>query len=289
MRRVLPMWWHLTLSLLWLVGAASPTPAEDSPKTEGKEEQSDAAPKTPESALMKVARDHMKLLTFRSLTDDGEVDVELHPNPVLVYGDEVRKHESGTLWVWGKTGRPAAVMELYRDGDKNTPWIHALTMTSTAKIRFKGTEGPEWTPKRSHFKLQDVPGKLEVGDKPVVRLRQMKEIARRFEAHEFWNGRQELRLLVQPVHRYEDEANKVIDGAVFIIAHGTNPQVILQIEALADETPPRWKYSLAPEGSGEIHVLLDGKEVWTVPQGGMGSPLGPYFLLYTAPKATSPQ
>lgn len=286
MRRAIPKLWHLLLSLLCLVGAAWPLLAEDSPKKVADEAQPDAVPKGPDSALMKIARDHMKLLKFRTVTEDGEVDVELLPNPVLVYGDEVRKHESGTLWVWGKTGRPAALMELYRDGDKTTPWIHALTMTSTAKIRFKGTDGPEWTPKVSHFKLQDVPGKLEVSDKPAARLRQMKEIARRFEAHEFWNGRQELRLLVQPVHRYEDNANKVIDGTVFIIAHATNPQVILQIEAI-DETPPRWKFSLAPEGSGEIHVLFDGKEVWTVPPGGMGSPFGPYYLLYTAPKATS--
>lgn len=247
-------------------------------------EQKDA-----EVAALKIARQHMTLLKFHVSKAGDEVEVEPLPNPVLVYGDIVRKHESGTLWVWGKTGRPAAVMELYRDGDKNTPWIHALTMTSTASIRFKGTEGPQWTPKSSHFKLQDVPGKLEVADQPVARLRQMKEISRRFEAHEFWNGRHELRLLVQPVHRYEDEANNVIDGAVFIIAHGTNPQVILQIEAVADETPPRWKYSLAREGSGETHVLLDGKEVWTVPQTGIGTPLEPYFLLYTAPKPTSPQ
>ena len=239
------------------------------------------------SPAIKDAMAHMERLKVFSSARGDEAEVELHPNPVLIYSDVVRGHESGTLWVWGKAGRPVALMELYRDGNKSQPTIHALTMTSPDLIRFKGHVGPEWTPRSSHFKLQDVPNSPEVGETPVVRLRQMKAVARQFTAHELWGGRQELRLLIQPVHRYVDDSNQVVDGAVFVLAHATNPEVILQIEAIADGEKQHWKYSLARLGSAELHVEFDNNEVWSAPQTGTGTPLEPYWLLYTPASANA--
>jgi hypothetical protein len=120
----------------------------------------------------------------------------------------------------------------------------------------------------------------------------MKEISRRFEAHEYWdpnNSRFELRLLVQPIHRFRDESAKRVDGAVFVLAHGTNPEVLLQIEAHTDQQASRWKYSLVRLGSAELHVLLDGKEVWVEQRtpGVVGQPTDPYWLLVTPPTSTS--
>jgi hypothetical protein len=87
----------------------------------------------------------------------------------------------------------------------------------------------------------------------------MKEISRRFEAHEFWdpdNSRFELRLLVQPVHRYSDESQSLIDGAIFVLAHDTNPEILVQLEAHADiNSDGRWKVSFSRLGSAELHVL----------------------------------
>ncbi len=253
-----------------------PARSEDEPS-----KKVDDSPKKVESAIIKEARDHMSVLKVQSSANGTEADVELFPNPVLTYGDAARNHEAGTLWVWGKTGRPVALMELYRDVGKDQPWIHALTLTSSELIQFKAPTGSRWTPKTSHFKLQDVPGSPAVGDQPVARLRQMKEISRRFEAHELWGGRHELRLVTTPVHRYQDEAAKLIDGAVFVLAHDLNPEVLLQVEAHANEQPPRWKYSLVRLGSAEMHVSFDGKEVWTAPRTGAGTTIEPYWLLWT--------
>ena len=117
-----------------------------------------------------------------------------------------------------------------------------------------------------------------------MRLRQMKEISRRFEAHEFWdpdNSRFELRLLIQPVHRYADESHSVIDGAVFVLAHDTNPEILVQLEAHGDSSDARWKVSFSRLGSAELHVLLDGKEFWTAPRtpNVVGEPTDPYWLM----------
>lgn len=245
----------------------------------------DDSPKKAESAIIKEAREHMTLLSAKSSGDGTEAEVELLSNPALSYGDAARNWEGGTLWVWGKSGRPAAFMELFRDVGTNQPWIHALTLTSPELIQLTGPIGKRWTPKKSHFELKDVPDSPEVSDRPVVRLRQMKEISRRIEAHEFWepnNSRFELRLLVQPVHRYQDESAKVIDGTVFVLAHGTNPEVIVQIEAHASE-PPRWQYSFVRLAGGELHVSFDNKEVWTAPRNVTDQSVDPYWLFWSPP------
>ncbi len=247
----------------------------------------DDSPKKPEpSTTVKVAHEHMTEINVRSLAKGRDAAVELLPNPLLTYGDATRNNEAGTLWAWGKSGRPVAFLELYRNVGKNEPWVHALTLTSPELIQLTGPNGNHWTPKKSHFALKDIPNAPEVGNKPAIRLRQMKEISRRFEAHEFWepnNSRFEMRLLVQPVHRYQDEAAKLLDGAVFVLAHGTNPEVLIQIEADAIEQPPRWRYSFARLGSAELHVLFDGQEVWTEPRTPniVGQPVDPYWLFWT--------
>ena len=239
------------------------------------------ATKKEESLALKEAREHVSELKVSS-TRTREALIELLPNPLLTYGDAARNNAAGTLWAWGKSGRPVAFLELYRNIGQDQPWVHALTLTSPELIQLDAPTGQRWTPQKSHFVLKDVPDSPEVGSQPAVRLRQMKDISRRIEAHQFWepnNSRFEMRLLVQPVHRYQDESAKLIDGAVFVLAHGTNPEVLVQIEAHAAE-PARWKYSLVRLGSAEMHVLLDGKEVWTEPRtpGVLGQPVDPYWL-----------
>ncbi|MGH7139905.1 MAG: hypothetical protein ACREHD_29555, partial [Pirellulales bacterium] len=66
------------------------------------------------------------------------------------------------------------------------------------------------------------------------------------------------------------------DGTVFIIAHGTNPELVLLIEAVdASSDGARWHYSLMRSSHAEIHLELDGKEVWTCPRAQRPTTLGP--------------
>ncbi len=213
----------------------------------------------------------------------GEL-LKLSERALLTFGDAARDHEAGTLWVWSSGGRPVAMMELFRATGDDKLWLHALTMTSPKLVRMKANSGAMWSPKKSDFAPKALPGELGVGDKPAMRLRQMKDLARRFTAHEFWdpnNSRFELRLLTQPVHRYVDVENNVLDGAVFVFAHGTNPEVLMLLEAVgADAATAQWQYSFARSGSAEMHVELDGKQVWLRerPPGITGTPNDSYWL-----------
>ena len=241
--------------------------------------------KVPTSKALKIASDHVSVFRVHRSEEDELVPVEMVPHPLLTFGDATQGNEAGTLWAWGTKGRPVAIMEQYRPIENESNWIHAWTITSPILLRFEEVAGQQWIPASSHFELKDVPDAPKVSLQPAVRLRQMKEISRRFEAHEFWdpdNSRFELRLLVQPVYRYSDESQSVIDAAVFVLAHDTNPEILVQLEAHGGSNDARWRVSFSRLGSAELHVLLDGKEFWTVPRtpNVVGEPTDSYWLMW---------
>lgn len=243
----------------------------------------DDEPSPKVSPAVIAATKHAGTLEVELVETNKTATLKLAERPFLTFGDPARGNEAGTLWAWSTGGRPIAMMELYRASGDDQPWIHALTMTSPQLLRLTNKAGVSWTPKMSDFEPRELSG--DVGDKPVLRLRQMKEHARRFAAHEFWdpnNSRFELRMLAQPVHRYADAANKLIDGAVFVFAHGTNPEVLLFIEAVGkDAATAKWQFACARLGSAELHVEMDNREVWHRDRtpGVVGTPNDPYWLL----------
>jgi hypothetical protein len=225
---------------------------------------------------LQLAAEHMELCEAR-LADDLQQVVPRCEKPLLTFGDPARQNRNGTLWTFGE-GRPAAFLELYQGTEPQAPWVHAITLTGTEGVILKTPSSSFWRPDSRQIEPAPVPDAPAHAGREPLRLRQMKQIARRFTAHEFWdpdNSRFELRLLVQPVLRYRDESAGVIDGAAFVLAHGTNPEVILLIEAHGDSVQQaQWRYSLARMGSAEFHVELDGAEVWSRPRtlGVVGSP-----------------
>lgn len=220
----------------------------------------------------------------RLMNNNAGTEVSLVRRPLLTFGDAARDNEAGTLWVWTAADRPVAFVENYLPVGDSTNWIQALTLSSSRLLEMQIDSERSWKPQRAQFNMQRCPGDAgSVAATPVQRLRQMKEISRRFKAHEFWdpdNSRFELRLLVQPVFRYGAPDTEVTDAAVFVLAHGTNPEVLLQIEASRENGAEGWKFGLLRLGSAEMHVFFDDREVWTVPRtpGVVGQPNDPYWL-----------
>jgi hypothetical protein len=236
-----------------------------------------------------VLADYRANLAGSSSTDD----VKLSARPLLTFGDAARNNEAGTLWTWTVKQRPVAFVEVFRPSGDPT-LVHALTLASEQRIELKLAESQTWRPGKTQRQPKRCPADVAtVADSPIQRLRQMKDISRHFHAHEFWdpnNSRFELRLLVQPVYRYQDDVAKIVDAGVFALAHGTNPEVLVLIEAVKENDTVAWHYDFLRLGSAEIHVLWDEEEVWTVPRtpGVVGLPIDPYWLAVTPNPARTP-
>jgi hypothetical protein len=213
--------------------------------------------------------------------------------PLLLFGDDPRNLTRGILWGWG-AGRPVAVAELWRGRADQAPYAVSLTFTGLDLIALQSDGARKWEPAQKQIEFAPLADAPPPAAKEAARLRQLKEIARRFTAHEFWdpeNSRFELRLLVQPVHRYRDPDAEIQDGGLFVFAHGTNPEALLLIEVAGRTVEKaRWQYGLVRTSNAEAHAELDGKEVWMQPRvkGGSTRAADPYFVFSLPSAEASP-
>jgi hypothetical protein len=230
--------------------------------------------------------EYINVLDVRTIDSDEQIAPCDHP--LFSYADSARVIGEGAIWAWGGTGRPLAMAKCWKN--RNGTRTCAFSLTSDQRVIVRGPQFKTWRPANTQTEPTELPGAPAPDQQNAVRLRQLKEQARRFTAHEFWNPdntRFELRLLVQPVHRYQDEPRQILDGAVFLLASDNNPQILLLIEALNPaDGRVRWQYSLARVSSAELHVVLDGKQVWMQDRtpGIVGQPTDFYWHMVTAPE-----
>ena len=97
-------------------------------------------------------------------------------------------------------------------------------------------------------------------------------MAGKFTGHQFWdpdNSRFELRRLDRPLLTYRDEDDGILDGALYALANGTNPEILLFVEARAgkDGAKPAWQFTTGRLAHAELHMSYDGKEVFEAPRG----------------------
>src|SRR5205823_481570 len=67
----------------------------------------------------------------------------------------------------------------------------------------------------------------------------------------------ECRLLTQPIDRYQSASEKIVDGAIFAFANGTNPELGVVFESDGE----RWRYGTLRLTAAEASVTLDGRQV----------------------------
>jgi hypothetical protein len=216
---------------------------------------------------------------------------ELLPDPIYRFDDPARLFSDGTLWAFGRSGRPDALLclSLQRDDRGRLKWIHELTALSGGPVAASSrhNSGPWlWNTRGAGVVLRPVPKVPTPADEEARRLRQMREIARRFKVTESLDparddpsDRFELRLVPQPVHRYRDPEAGLVDGALFLMAYGRNPEVALLIEARREGgQEPAWAYGLARLGAARFRVNLDDREVADLPKPVDAGWRQPYYL-----------
>ena len=236
-----------------------------------------------ETEIQQAARKIVEGIKLTAVDGKKRQELELLEQPVLRYGDIPRANDKGSVWIWQRSGRPQAVMELFRGADSHS-WVHVIHSLSADALEGDfGGPVPHWTPPRGAVHWNALAAAQAPADRPAARARQIKALAQRFAAHEFWdpnNSRFELRLLIQPVHKYSDAEGGLLDGALFLLCHETNPEVALLIEAVQESEGAKFRYALARLGHAELHVAFDGKEVWRQQRVAGTKPSDPYWLLF---------
>ena len=221
------------------------------------------------------------------LAGDKWVKVKQVEKPLLYYGDPTRNNDRGSVWAWGEKGRPVAVLELYRGANERTKWACAICNTSGGKVRASRGGTPWWRENESVSGLKDVPGAPAPAADAPQRQRQLKQLAAKFTGHEFWdpnNSRFELRRLDRPLHTYRDEDAGVLDGALYTLANGTNPDPAFR---RGPDGPQGRLEGVAVHdraaGARRVHLEYDGKEVFDgarADRARLSAPDKPYWVSF---------
>ncbi len=192
--------------------------------------------------------------------------------PILRWTQPVRGGDDGAVFLWVDAGRPGAVATIFTwraAGPRVMQHeIHSLAPTPL-DATWRGK--PAWNPEQAGVSYQLVPGGPEPAPSAAARGRQMQAIARDFSGSNLHTtaGRNELRLMPRPLYRYEPTDPDLVDGALFCLAHGTDPEAFVLVEAHRDGGKLAYRYALARFSDLELHVSFKGREVWTVPPGQM--------------------
>ena len=216
--------------------------------------------KTP-SPLRKVMDES---LTWTDLFANEESSTPMTTRVVMRWANNTRGSEDGMTVLSLSAGRPEAVFCIY-------PWeknlLHEFDSLSRGTLIAKRDGVVVWSPEKPGVSFQAVVEADPPAESPVVRLRQMKTLATLFSSTMLgWRAdksdREELRMLPQPLYRYESKRSDVLDGAVFGFVQGTDPESLLLLEAFREANRFEWQFAFARRTSGELEGRHKSKIVW---------------------------
>jgi hypothetical protein len=276
----------LLIVAIFIVATASADPPKEAQEAKKDKTEKGTEPDVGEE----YKRDAEKLVSgidVEIFSDDKWSKVKRIEKPLLYYGDLTRDNDRGSVWGWGEKGRPVALLELWQHVDDRSNWYFCICNTSGGKVRAKRGGDPWWSENESAVELKDVPDAPVPSSEAPQRQRQLKQLAQKFKGHEFWdpnNSRFELRRLEKPLHTYKDEDSGIMEGALYTLANGTNPEIMLFLEARVDpkdKTKSSWQFVVGRSAHAELHLEYDGKEVFEAPRGNRVSGRNkPYWLSF---------
>ena len=182
-----------------------------------------------------------------------------HPKPLLRWTDPVGGAPDGIVVLWTDGERPTLAATVFQN--KAGSWVQEYYSLASRPFLLRDGDQVLWEPRNvaDEFRLVDEsPTPADSGAKLLV---QMRAIAREYSAYdEFQGTRHELRLLSNPLYRYSAAGNEVLDGAVFAFVLGTDPELLLVLEAQkTGDGSPTWVYRFEAMTYWAVEVKRQGR------------------------------
>lgn len=208
---------------------------------------------------------------------DRSEELKLVPKPLLTFTNPVRgRDQHGGAFVWTSDGRPEVFGAIWSvispENSTKRHLSHELHSLSLGPIHSKheprtGLRGPvpNWSTNEAGIVRKDIPAAQAPAKSASLRMSQMRRMAQRFRAKIAAgqvDNQGSLRLLTQPLYRYQSKSHNVLDGGVFAFVMGTDPEIILVIEAVESREGHAWQFAAVPLSN--LSMLLDYQEaeVW---------------------------
>jgi len=206
-----------------------------------------------------------------AVESDPKKELELTKQPVFEWSNPVRQGlQQGVVFLWLRDGRPASLGCIFSQPEGKSPGrrvIHEFHALDTEKLLVSRPNAwNEWKP-QAGLGRKELPDAGSPAGTPGARLVQMRRLAQEFTGHSVSEEGQrwELRLLPAPLFRNSTAKTGVIDGALFALVStaGTDPEVLLLIEARKAGDKTRWEYACGRFSDRNLHVQRKDKEIWS--------------------------
>jgi hypothetical protein len=207
---------------------------------------------------------------------DRREKLDLRRKPVYDWTNVIRSGgQTGSVFVWTYKGRPDVVGSIFSNPVVEEPGMrvvhHEFHSLSTNVLVPQRAGLNEWRP-RAGVVLKPVPDAPRPADSVRQRTFQLRALSREFSARSVDYNKENwvLRLLPNPLFRYESTDPAVLDGALFafVTSAGTDPEVIVAIEARQTGDGYQWQYLVARFSDLDVFVKLKDEEVWHSVRGG---------------------
>lgn len=244
------------MRLLWLLSLFALVPLAAAENDRAKEEATEAE---------KLCVSELARWIF---TANGDA-IENPKEPALRWTNPTAGRVYGNTYVWSHNGRPVAVGSLFRNFHPWNTFNGELAALGGAKLVAKRDNEQKWAP-TGDWKWKAVPGAPAPAATAPQRLVQMKALAGEFvvELLDTRNApkgdEQNPRLLPKPLVRYDAEKTKTLDGALFAFVIGTDPELMLLLEADTAATKPEWRFGVARMNRDAIRLKHKSETVWEV-------------------------
>jgi hypothetical protein len=193
----------------------------------------------------------------------------LKREPVFEWLNPDRADQQGVLFLWLRDGRPAALACIFSHPDEKLPGrkiMHELHALDRERLVVTRSGPTRWEPKAG-LARKELPDAGTPAATQGARLIQMKRLAQEFAGFSVDRDgkRWELRMLPAPLYRYPEAKAGVVDGGLFalISTAGTDPEVLLVLEAREDGGKLKWEYACGRFSDWELRVSRKGAEVYS--------------------------
>jgi len=194
----------------------------------------------------------------------------LKKEPIFEWSNPTRGlGQQGSVFLWLRDGRPAALGCIFSEQDMKLPGrqiVHELHALDPEKLVVTRSGDNQWKPKTGLVRAELADAGTPATT-PGLRSVQMRRLAQEFTGHslDWGHKRWELRLLPSPLYRYPEAKTGVVDGALFALVSnaGTDPEVLLLIEARERAGKLHWEYACGRFSDWELHVQRKDKELFS--------------------------
>src|SRR5262245_32001652 len=195
-------------------------------------------------------------------TDTPKRTFKFQEAALLRSSNPVSGTKDGAIFLWTDRGRPQVALKVFTFDNKS--YAHAWLSLSESTLTAERDGKVIWNPSEPGVAFREVPDAPKPAETAAQRLRQMRATAEKFTstytAAHLDNKPFELRLLTQPLYRYETEDAKA-DGAVFAFVQSTALVSLLLLESRSTRDGAQWHYAYAGLVSGPVKAKYGDKEI----------------------------